>query len=54
MCEEVETLKAEREVMENEIKEAKFDMGMCRCESIVICMLSLFCMFILPLLYFLL
>lgn len=27
LCEEVETIKAEREVIENEIKEAKFDMS---------------------------
>ena len=26
LCEEVETIKAEREVIENELKEAKFDM----------------------------
>ena len=27
MMEEVESIKAEREVIENEIKESKFDMG---------------------------
>ena len=29
MMEEVEALKAEREVIENELKESKFDMGKC-------------------------
>ena len=28
MMEEVESIKAEREVIENELKESKFDMGM--------------------------
>lgn len=31
LCEEVETIKAEREVIEKELKEAKFDM--CECSG---------------------